>query len=149
YTAADMTAHLNEQGANLSVDATTSAWNALLLDLPHERIELLRKLKKRYRLYMLSNTNYVHIAEIWRRLETKYGTNPIIDVFDKLYLSYEIGHIKPERDIYAHLLADAQIQAHETLFFDDLPANLKGAESLGIHTQLVTKEMGIIELLAE
>lgn len=146
YTADEMATILNDFGANLTAEQVKFAWNALLLDIPKERIELLKELAKDYPLYLLSNTNFVHIDHIFSNLEREYGENPLTPLFKKLYLSYEIGHIKPHVDIYQHVIDDLGIDPSKCIFFDDLQENLDGAAKLGIQTQLVTKEQGILEL---
>ncbi len=149
YTAEKMTALINEYGASLSVAQLTEAWNALLLDIPSERLFLLEQLSKRYPIYLLSNTNLVHIEHIFSNLEKEYGYNPIKMSFDQLYLSYEIGFVKPQTQIYEYLLNDAHLRPSECLFFDDLQENLDGASSLGINTQLITKEYGVLDFFEE
>jgi len=145
FTGKEMTTALNALGASLTEKQVVTAWNALLLELPHERIELLQQLSKQYRLFMLSNTNLVHITEIWKRLFLKYHHNPLEQIFEKMYLSYEIGVTKPQPEIYNYLLQDADLVASECLFLDDLQKNLDGAAAFGIQTQKVTKEKGILE----
>lgn len=149
FTAEKMTEVINRHGVTLSVNQVKEAWNALLLDIPKERITLLENLSKQHSIYLLSNTNLVHIDHIFSNLEKEYDYNPIKKCFEKMYLSYEIGFIKPQREIYEHVLNDISHRPEKCLFFDDLQENLDGAASLGIQTQLVTKEFGIIDYFAE
>jgi len=149
FTAEQMTTMLNQYGASLTCEQLRESWNALLLDIPRERLELLKKLAQKYPIYLLSNTNLVHINTIFNRMEATYGYNPIKQTFTKLYLSYEIGHIKPSSKIYEYVLDDAELIAEQCLFFDDLQENLDGAAKLDMQTQLITKEYGITEFFAE
>jgi len=55
-------------GKETEQEKIIAAWNALLLDFPPERIELLRKIKSDYRTFLLSNTNSLHYKEYQRRL---------------------------------------------------------------------------------
>ncbi len=110
------------------------AWNALLLDIPAERIELLQQLRGEYKLYLLSNTNAIHIEAVNRQLKEKFGLDSLHELFDKVYYSYEVGHRKPNAEIYSYVLADANLKAEESIFFDDSQANLKSAEQIGIQT---------------
>ena len=123
-----------------------TAWNALLLNLPEERLDLLQNLSKKYSLYLLSNTNKVHIDKIFGDLEQRFGENPLYNIFTELFLSYKMDAVKPNVELYKQVLAAIPFSADECLFFDDLQENLNGAKLLGIDGQLVTKETGIIEL---
>jgi len=149
YTAEKMTEVINAHGGSMTVNQVKESWNALLLNIPAERLLLLEQLSKKYPIYMLSNTNLVHIDEIFTNLEKEYGCNPILNCFDRLYLSYEIGYIKPQKEIYEYLLNDANLNPKECLFFDDLQENLNGAASFGIQTQLITKDYGIMDYFDE
>ncbi len=113
---------------NVSHAEIADAWNSMLLDLPPERIELLKKLKSRYRLFMLSNTNSLHIDDIYR----VHGREVFEPLFEKIYLSHEIGLRKPDLDCYQYVLKDAGIIAGETVFIDDNKINIQGAELAGL-----------------
>lgn len=108
------------------------AWNAMLLDLPAQRVALLKELKKKYRLLLLSNTNSLHMDAIFE----ENSRQVFEEVFDKLYLSYEIGLRKPNAACYNYVLNDAGISAQESVFIDDSRANIRGAESAGIRSIL-------------
>ena len=124
------------------------AWNALLLDIPPARIALLKKLSDRYRLYLLSNTSSIHIAKVNQILHTTSGIGDLKYLFDKIYVSYEMGIMKPDPQIYLNLIADAGIVADQTLFLDDNEANVEAAGKLGIHTIHVQKPNTILEYLS-
>ena len=109
------------------------AWNALLLDLPKERIELLKKLKQDFHIYLLSNTNSIHISEFRKKLgETKY--QEFYNLFDKVYYSHEIGFRKPNKEAFQLILDENNLKANEVLFIDDSPQHIEGANKLGIQT---------------
>lgn len=108
------------------------AWRALLIDMPQENIDILHQLKKDYKLYLLSNTNEIHIEEINRYLQQNCGIQDIRHLFDKAYLSYEIGMRKPGVEIYNYVLESHNLNPKETLFIDDSQANIDGAEEAGI-----------------
>ncbi len=113
-------------------EAICDAWNALLVGIPRRRLQALLSLRDRYRLFLLSNTNAIH----WEKAQTRlfpmdgYGLD---DYFEETYLSYELHLLKPGSEIFDYLLADAGINANETLFLDDSAANCKGAAQVGIH----------------
>ncbi|MCE7039894.1 HAD family phosphatase [Dyadobacter sp. CY312] len=126
-----------------------TAWNSLLLDLPAERVDLLKKLRGEYRLFLLSNTSSIHITQVNKILEASTGVKKLDDLFDKVYLSYEMGLMKPDPNIYLQVLAEQNITAEETLFLDDNADNIKAAAALGIDTILVQKPVTILEYLKD
>jgi epoxide hydrolase-like predicted phosphatase len=126
-----------------------TAWNSLLLDLPAERVDLLKKLRSKYRLFLLSNTSSIHITQVNKILEASTGEKNLDDLFDKVYLSYEMGLMKPDPNIYLQVLAEQNITAEETLFLDDNADNIKAAAALGIDTILVQKPVTILEYLQD
>jgi epoxide hydrolase-like predicted phosphatase len=126
-----------------------TAWNSLLLDLPAERVELLKELRSKYRLFLLSNTSSIHITQVNKILEASTGVKKLDDLFDKVYLSYEMGLMKPDPNIYLQVLAEQNITAEETLFLDDNADNIKAAAALGIDTILVQKPVTILEYLKD
>lgn len=128
---------------NTGITATDAeidaAWNAMLLDLPPYRLELLKEYRKTHNLFLLSNTNRIHYPQVDYYLGKTFGTPTLEPYFDKLYLSYEIGLRKPNTDIYEYVLADAGIKAEESVFLDDSRHNLPPAEQVGIKTIFVDR----------
>ena len=109
------------------------SWNALLLDLPKERIELIKKLKQDFHIYILSNTNSIHISEFRKKLgEIKY--QEFYNLFDKVYYSHEIGFRKPNKESFQLILDENNLKANEVLFIDDSPQHIEGANKLEIQT---------------
>ena len=122
---------LQKETENASTNEVRNAWNAMLLDLPKERIELLKKLKQDFPIYLLSNTNSIHISEFRKKLgETKY--QEFYNLFDKVYYSHEIGFRKPNKDAFQLILDENNIKANEVLFIDDSPQHIEGAKKIGI-----------------
>ena len=130
-------------------DMIDTAWNSLLLDLPPERVELLKNLRTRYRLFLLSNTSSIHITRVNKILEAATGVKKLDDLFDKVYLSYEMGLMKPDPAIYQQVLEEQGLVAEETLFLDDNADNIKAAATLGIATIHVCKPTTILEYLKD
>jgi putative hydrolase of the HAD superfamily len=109
------------------------AWNAMILDIPSNRFRFIEELRNHYNVYLLSNTNSIHIEEI-KDYINKYHPNEVWqNTFDKIFLSYEIGLRKPDASIYEHVLREINLKADETIFIDDSRANIKGAEKTGIN----------------
>jgi glucose-1-phosphatase len=123
----------------------TTAWNSMLLDIPPARLELLRWLRKEYRMFLLSNTNQIHINQVNIILKDVCGAEDFSHFFDKAYYSHQIKMRKPDTEIYKHVLEENELTAEETLFIDDNAENLRGAEQLGINTLLVTSEKSLFD----
>jgi riboflavin kinase/FMN adenylyltransferase len=107
------------------------AWGAFLLHTPLNKIRMVHELAKTYRVFLLSNTNPIHIRKLQEFDDAGY---PVNECFEKLYLSYEVGMSKPGRGIFEYLLKDAGLVPEETLLVDDAPANCKTAAELGMRT---------------
>lgn len=132
-------------GKGISDAEIDSGWLAFLTHIPPYKLELLDELRKKYKVYMLSNTNPVVAS--WAHSKDFTPCGRTVDTyFDKCYLSYEIGCAKPDEAIYRHVLEDAGIRAEETLFFDDGQANLDAAEKLGFRTRLVNQDEDLREI---
>ena len=127
---------------NLDDESIVWAWNELLTGITDERRQAVLELAKKYRLFILSNTNDMH----WKKWEGEVPSNlppegETIEpphysnsVFEKCFLSYELHLAKPQREIFEAVLQQADIKADETLFIDDSLTNCQAAEALGIHT---------------
>ncbi|WP_299064129.1 HAD family phosphatase [uncultured Polaribacter sp.] len=111
------------------------AWNAVLLDFPKKRLEFLKQLaaSKKYRLFLLSNTNDLHIKSIQNSLGNQFY-NQFKSCFEQFYLSHEIHFRKPDSEIYEFVINQNNLKASETLFVDDLKENTVAANTLGIKT---------------
>lgn len=116
----------------LSTSQITMAWNAVLGDFHRERLEGIQPLRKHYRVFLLSNTNELHVAGFEDILEKKYGFRSLEPYFDKVYFSQRMGLRKPEPAIFHQLLIENNLKASETLFIDDSPVNLMGAKTMGL-----------------
>ena len=133
-------------GTELSDAQIDKAWCSFLTQIPVEKLHLLSELKKKYRLLLLSNTNPLHIETAVAAEFSKTGKT-MQDFFDKCYLSYEMGMVKPDVEIFKALLADAQVKAEECLFLDDGKKNIDTAAALGIQTYWVKPDENLNFLL--
>lgn len=118
-------------GCNATDEAICGAWNALITGIPRHRLEKLVELKRDHRLLLLSNTNPIH----WQKAVADYFPMDglgVDDYFEKTYLSYRLHMLKPDAEIFNHVLDDAGISAGDTLFIDDSAANCASAGRLGI-----------------
>ncbi len=115
------------------------AWNAILLDFRIESMKKLQELKQTHRLFLLSNTNAIHLTEVNNILQRQLGISNLDVFFEKAYYSHLVGLRKPHREIFEFVLKDAGICASETVFIDDTPPNISTAEQLGFRTHLLAK----------
>ncbi len=128
----------------------TTAWNAMLLDFPKERLDFLQKIKTKYRTFLLSNTNDIHIQQINHDLQKTHGIHNLNGHFEKVYLSYEVNMRKPDAEIFEQVLSENNLKPEETLFIDDSPQHLETAKKLGIQTYwLDTKKETVLDLFSK
>ncbi|WP_201987509.1 HAD family hydrolase [Hymenobacter rubidus] len=137
------------------LDATDAeldaAWHAMLLDVPAERLALIGELRARgHQTALLSNTNELHIADINRRLATKYGfQHGIADVLDRVFYSQEVGLRKPGEEIFRHALREMNWQAADTLFIEDSPQHIATARRLGLQVLHLAPPLTLVTALPE
>jgi FMN phosphatase YigB (HAD superfamily) len=120
-------------GLALTDEQITGAWNAMLLDFPRQRVEYIKELRKRYRLFLLSNTNEIHHEAFQKTFWGSEGST-LDGLFDKAYYSHLIGTRKPDEEAFRTILEEQGLKAAETIFVDDTKSNFLGAQELGIQT---------------
>lgn len=139
------------KGLRKALDCTASdedidtAWNSMLLHVPLERLQLLEKLKTRYQLFVLSNTNEIHVPAFNKIVETVSGKTDIAHFFHNVHYSHLMQMRKPEPQIYQAVLEINCLHPEETLFVDDRPENIQTAQRVGLQTFHVTETQGILE----
>lgn len=122
------------------------AWNSMLLDIPAERLKLLSSLKSRYQLFLLSNTNEIHIKAFSDYLLKTYGFPDLTHIFIKEYFSYKVGMQKPEPGIFEQIINENHLQKAEILFIDDTAKHIEAAKEIGFETLLLKKGVDICSL---
>jgi putative hydrolase of the HAD superfamily len=134
---------------NASIHQIREAWNAILIDFPLYRLEFLQMLSQKYRLFLLSNTDSIHIE----RFQHKAGISFYRDFyqcFEKVYFSYELGMRKPDAAIFEFVIKEHNLSPKNTLFVDDNLENIKSAQKLGLQTWHLQKgEEDVIDLFEE
>ena len=129
----DFRTHFNQLfNLNLPVKDFDAAWNAMLLDIPNSHIAFLQQLKERYNLYLLSNTNRIHIDAINAYLKTAHNIDDWKSYFTKVYYSFDIGMRKPDEDIFRKVINENQLNLSETLYIEDNDKNLEAAQQIGL-----------------
>tara|TARA_B100000902_G_scaffold277742_2_gene263563 strand:- start:2736 stop:3356 length:621 start_codon:yes stop_codon:yes gene_type:complete len=124
------------------------AWNAMILDLPEKRLELIHKLKKKYRLYLLSNTNAIHIRYFIEKIgKEKYEY--FYSAFNKVYFSHEISLRKPDKKSFELILLENSLLPTEVLFIDDSIQHIESANKLKINTHHLKNNEDVIDLFPD
>ena len=125
-------------GTQLADSEIISAWNAMLLNYKPARIEWIKRLHNSHRLLMLSNTNDAHFEYFHNKLIAEYGVT-FYQLFDHVYLSHEMGLLKPSHEIYERVIAEQQLNLQRTLFIEDTARNVAGAQEVGLQTLLIPR----------
>jgi putative hydrolase of the HAD superfamily len=108
----------------ISFDEFANIWNDIFTE-NLEVSEVIRSLKGIKRLGLLSNTNALHFDYVLSKF-------PVVHVFDRWFLSHEVGFKKPDPEIYRRAIEWASVEPEKILFIDDAPRNVEAAVSLGI-----------------
>lgn len=137
--------HALQQAATSPVTEAqvAGAWNAMILDYPIRRLQILQQLRLYYDLFLLSNTNELHEETFNDVLMRSHGIPNIGVFFDKVYLSHRVGMRKPSKEIFERVLNENGLKPVETLFIDDSPQHIATAKELGIQTIYLEKGMTI------
>jgi len=114
-----------------SPNSVVHAWNAMILDVPMERIHLLDRLKQKCPVLLLSNTNELHVPVV-RKEWAKVTDRPMEDFFQKIYFSNEMGMRKPHKEIFIEVCNREGLNPETTLFIDDTLQHILGAQKAGL-----------------
>ena len=114
-----------------NLNEVKTSWCKILSDFPIHRLEFLEKLKPNFRLFLLSNTDAIHIAHFRKTVGEAFYLR-FLNSFEKVYFSFEMGLRKPQAEIYMQVLTENNLNASETLFVDDKKENTDAAKQLGI-----------------
>ena len=133
----------NLQSTNQEIEG---AWNAMLLGYRKEALDTLKSIKHKYRLFLLSNTNIIHLQAFNKIYKDEVGQGCLADYFDKIYYSHEIGFRKPNAEAYEYVLKENNLSPSETLFIDDSIQNIETANTLGLQTIFLKERAGIEDL---
>ena len=137
-----------QQKSDVEISTTQikNAWNAMLLGFRTTAINHLVEIKNSYRIFLLSNTNAIHLEKVYEDYYTLKQSIEYDDLFEKAWYSHKIGLRKPNEDIYEFILNEAGLKPEETLFIDDSFNNIETAKALGIQTHLLLPHERIEEL---
>jgi putative hydrolase of the HAD superfamily len=137
----DFHAYLCET-ADLKLDLAgfCRTWSSVFLPDLIVSEDLLRVLKQKYPLILVSNTNEVHIDFI----RANYG---FLDFFDHHVLSYEVRSLKPERKIFEHAIAVSGYPPEALFFTDDREENIVAANELGMRAHQFRSQAQLVNAL--
>lgn len=129
-----------------TVKMIDDAWNAIMLGIPEHRVRMLEKIRKNYRIMLMSNTNIIHYEQYIKELKEKFGYSDLSGLFEKVYLSFELGMRKPDKKFFNLILEENHLKPEETLFIDDSEQNLPPAQSLNLQTIFLNSGMDVTDL---
>ncbi|MCS6981319.1 MAG: HAD family phosphatase, partial [Flavobacteriales bacterium] len=124
---------LKELGKHCPEAAETQliqAWNAMLGRVTPQRVKFLKRLAARWPLYLFSNTNALHQPFFERQFEEDHGFK-INKLFKKIFYSHQVGLRKPRPEAFLKVAEEAGLTPSRTLFVDDNPENVAGAQTAG------------------
>ena len=133
-------------GLSVTDSELDHAWNAMLLDLPTERLTLLSKLKGNRRTFLLSNTNQIHVRSFEKTIKDVHGINDLSSLFEQTYYSCEVGMRKPEERIFQMVFDRHGLDPKETLFIDDSYQHIEGARKAGLNAYHLSSGETILDL---
>ena len=119
------------------------AFNALLLPIAAETSAYLSELSALYPLYLLSNTSKIH-SDVF--LNPQYPNFNLFDSFTNIHLSFEMGLVKPDVNIYQQVSDLNNLHNHQIVFFDDNAHNVEAANNFGWDTVLIQPSTSIQQI---
>jgi len=122
------------------------AWDALLLDFPSVRIELLKKLRNKYRIFLFSNTNSLHMKTVNKIYQDTFKGESLDELFEKAYYSNVLGMRKPDVSSYRFITDENGLNPSETLFVDDALINVEGANAAGLKGHFLEPRKTVIDI---
>jgi len=128
-------------GIDIGDDAFAEGWGAIFTGEIPETVDMLRRVRGKLPLYAFSNTNPAHLR-IWSR---KFAS--MLQLFDKVFVSCDVGARKPEREAFARVARDIGVAEPDILFFDDTAENVEGARNAGLQAVLVRSPRDVREAL--
>ncbi|MES2003814.1 MAG: HAD family phosphatase [Bacteroidota bacterium] len=135
-----------QSGSTLTNEQIKTAWNALLLNFPPERLQWLDSIRKKYNCYLFSNTNSIHYNAFMEILARENNCTDFDGYFIKAYYSHTLGMRKPYLASFQKILEEQQLNAGETLFIDDTIKNIEGAKKAGLQTIHLVAPQTVLDL---
>lgn len=117
--------------AEVTDDQIDTAWTAMLLDFPANRVELVKNLRNNYKIYLFSNTNAIHVAKYQANFKSQHGFD-VSSLFEIDFYSNEIGYRKPSPESFQKIIRLSGINPEESIFIDDSLPNVEAAIGCGL-----------------
>jgi len=117
--------------AEVTDDQIDTAWTAMLLDFPANRVELVKNLRNSYKIYLFSNTNSIHVAKYHADFRKLHGFE-VSSLFEIDFYSNEIGYRKPSPESFQEIIRLSEINPEESIFIDDSLPNVEAAIGCGL-----------------
>jgi putative hydrolase of the HAD superfamily len=133
-------------GLNRPVSEMETAWNAMLLSFRENSLEYLNTLRNHYKIFLLSNTNLIHLKSFHKIYNQKKREKSFDAYFDRAFYSCNIGLRKPDTNCFQWVLNELTIEPEKTLFIDDSAHNIEGAKKTGLQTILLKQGEKIEDL---
>jgi putative hydrolase of the HAD superfamily len=133
---------------NITDQEIDYAWNQMLLDLPIERHRLIQKVSRDKRIFLLSNTNSIHMKWFKEYTNKLLGENTFFTTFEVAYLSHEIKMRKPHSQIFEYVISQNDLSPENTLFIDDSEQHILGAKKTGLQTYWLQPHENILDLFS-
>lgn len=134
---------------NTSIEEIRTAWNTIIGEFPLYRLEFLQLLSHKYRLFLLTNTDEIHISKFEHNVGVSFFSD-FYQCFEKVYYSYEMGMRKPDAGIYSYIVNKHELSPKRTLFVDDKKVNTDAAASIGLHVwNLKVGEEDVVDLFKQ
>lgn len=139
----DFHRHLCDVGRlDMQIEEFCRAWSAIFLPGLIVSEDLLARLKRRYPLILVSNTNEAHVDFIQERYN-------VLNYFDHKVFSHVVRAMKPDPKIFQAAIAAAGFPPESLFFTDDIAENVEGARRLGIQARQFVSEARLIEDLRD
>lgn len=120
-----------------------SGWNAIFIREIEETRRLVQAVRRKLPCYAFSNTNASHMSAWAAQFPA------VVSSFDRIFVSHEMGMRKPERPAFDHICRTLDLPPQSILFFDDLPANVQGAQDAGLRGVCVRGPADVARALAQ
>ena len=111
------------------------------------KIDFLKKVNVNYHVFLLSNTNSIHVNKFEKDHLQHYHENIFQTCFIKTYYSCNMGMRKPDEEIFHAVINDRNLIPYETIFIDDSPQHVKGATAAGLKAYHLDLKIDTVETL--
>jgi putative hydrolase of the HAD superfamily len=128
----------------LSYTSFEPIWNDIFFLSAKNRsvFGLVNNLRVNYKTAMLSNINILHYEYLKKNF-------PVFGVFDKVFLSFQLGFIKPDKEAYNLVIQSLKVSPQEIFYTDDRPELVESAKSLGLRGCVLTSFSQLISELRD